>query len=258
MKSRILHSLLGILLFVLLSWLVTRFLPAWRVPSPIFTPEGLAAVKAPASATPSSMISPSDTPALTLSLETPSPPSSAPAFTPTDTLAPTPQHEAYDKLVDQFSKAIEAFKKGEFAEAKSSFDAIIGSGSDEPMMVDRSRTYVRICEQRLAPDEAEPADAEGRFYRAVLLINEGRGEDALGYIDQALQDSPTSARLLYTRASAWAIRISRKKHFSANREYMYSPPTMHCMATFPFGSCRSCSRKNRRWRSILLMNLLSD
>ena len=105
----------------------------------------------------------------------------------------TPQHEAYMQLVEQFSKAIEAFNKGEYAKAKVGFDAIVGSGSDEPVMIDRSRTYAETCEQRLAPDEAEPADAEGRFYRAVLLINEGRGEDALRYLDQALQDSPTSA-----------------------------------------------------------------
>ena len=142
----------------------------------------------------------------------------------------TAQHEAYEKLVGQFSAAIEAFNKGEFAEAKAGFNGVIDSASDEPVLTDRSRSYSQICEQRLAPDEAEPANAEERFYRAVLLINEGRGEDALGYIDQALQDSPTSARLLYTRASAWAIQGKVDKAVSDLRQAIAVDPQVRFQA----------------------------
>jgi tetratricopeptide (TPR) repeat protein len=142
----------------------------------------------------------------------------------------TPQQEAFEKLLAQFSEAIESFNKGDFAAAKTGFEAIVNSGSDEAVLLDRSRSYAQMCEQRLAPGDEEPGDSESRYYRAVLLINEGRGEEALRYLDQALQESPTSAKLLYTRASAWAIQGKVDKAVSDLRQAIAVDPQVRFQA----------------------------
>ena len=142
----------------------------------------------------------------------------------------SPQQVAYEGLVKQFAVAVEAFNKENFPEAKSAFEAIVDSGVDEPVMIDRSRSYSQICDRRLAPETDEPGTAEERYYRAVFLINDGHGKDALSLLDRALQDSPTSAKYLYARASAWAIEGNVDKAVSDLRQAISVDPQIRFQA----------------------------
>jgi tetratricopeptide (TPR) repeat protein len=141
-----------------------------------------------------------------------------------------PQQEAYEALVGQFAAAVEAFNNGELSDAKTRFDAITASGVDEPVMIDRSRSYSQICARRLAPTTKEPGTAEERYYRAVLLINQGQGKEALLLLDQALQEAPTSAKYLYARASAWAVEGNVDKAVSDLRQAISVDPQIRFQA----------------------------
>ena len=63
-----------------------------------------------------------------------------------------------------------------------------------------------ICDQQLAPPADSPETAEERYYRAVLLANDGELDEALPLLDRALVDRPDSPKVLYARASAWALK----------------------------------------------------
>jgi tetratricopeptide (TPR) repeat protein len=138
---------------------------------------------------------------------------------------------AFKKLIESFTTALDAFNKGEFAEARTAFDEVIAAAFDEPVLRDRARSYARICERRLAPAAEEPGTDEERYYRAVLLINEGRGDEALPLLDQALSETPSSARLLYARASARAIQGNVEAAVSDLRQAISVDPQIRFQAS---------------------------
>jgi tetratricopeptide (TPR) repeat protein len=139
--------------------------------------------------------------------------------------------EAYNKLIGGFAGALEAFNRGELAEAKAGFEEVIGSADDEVVLRDRARSYAQICERRMTPAPDEPATAEERYYKAVLLLNDGRADEALLLIDQALQEMPSSAKYLYARASAWALQGNVEAAVSDLRQAISVDPQIRFQAT---------------------------
>ena len=145
--------------------------------------------------------------------------------------AETAHDRRYSELVAQFVGALETFNKGDFAEAKAAFESIVGSCEEEPVMMDRAQAYVRICERKLAPPPAEPQTAEEQYYRAVLLANDGRPDEALPLLDQALRENPSSAKLLYARASVWAIKANVDAAVGDLRQAIAVDPHVRFQAT---------------------------
>ena len=143
----------------------------------------------------------------------------------------TAHDRRYNELVAQFAGALETFNKGDFAEAKAAFESIVGACDEEPVMMDRAQAYVRICERKLAPPPAEPQTAEEQYYRAVLLANEGRPDEALPLLDQALREDPSSAKLLYARASVWAIKANVDAAVGDLRQAIAVDPHVRFQAT---------------------------
>jgi tetratricopeptide (TPR) repeat protein len=143
----------------------------------------------------------------------------------------TGQHEAYDKAVEEFGQALELFNRGEFERAGEAFCRIAESNPDEPLLADRARTYGRICERRAAPPPAEPATAEERYYRAVVLANGNRCDEALELLDEALREDPGSARYLYARASAFALKGSVDAAVRDLRQAIAVDPQIRFQAT---------------------------
>ena len=120
--------------------------------------------------------------------------------------AVTASNERYEQAQVAFGQALESLRKGDYENARSGFEALIQTHSDEPAMLDRASSYIRICEQRLAPPPAEISTAEDRYNRAVLLMNQGETEHAIRLLDDALRSEPSSPAYLYARASAWALQ----------------------------------------------------
>ena len=113
--------------------------------------------------------------------------------------------QGYDEAVAAFGKAVESLNAGRFDEARGAFEAIIGSISDEPVLAERARMYIAVCDRRTKPAAESGNGADDLYYQAVLRMNDGDCEAAIQLLDQALQHDPTSVRVLYARASAWAL-----------------------------------------------------
>jgi tetratricopeptide (TPR) repeat protein len=122
-----------------------------------------------------------------------------------------PHEDAYYKAVEEFASAVEMLHQGKPAEARKVFERLGRLLPDEPAFSQRARTYAEICDRKLRPREDEPQTADELYYRGVWLANEGRADakrldEALSMFDRALALEKDSARILYARASAWALK----------------------------------------------------
>ena len=115
-------------------------------------------------------------------------------------------NERYEKALLDLSSALELLHSQEYAQAREVFLGIAAANSDEPTLIDRARTYALICEQQLAPPQDSPETADDFYYRAVLLANDGDYDDALPLFERALVDQPDSPKVLFARASTWALK----------------------------------------------------
>ncbi len=146
--------------------------------------------------------------------------------------SPAPNRsEEYEKLLSDYGKAVEAVRKGDFAGARKQFEALSGTAGEEEELADRIRTYMTICDQRLAPAMPEPADGEERYLRAVVLANDGQLEQALHLLNQCLNESPGSASLLYARASVWALQGNGQAAVADLQQAIAIEPTLRFQAS---------------------------
>jgi tetratricopeptide (TPR) repeat protein len=119
---------------------------------------------------------------------------------------PPAVRQAYERAVVEFSAALERMNAGDFEQARDNFQKIAVTHTDESVLVERAVTYARHCERKLTPPAPAPETADELFHQAVFHSNNGEADAALGLLDQALRLEPESARLLYARASAAAIK----------------------------------------------------
>lgn len=117
------------------------------------------------------------------------------------------RHDAvYERLLGEFNQGMELLRAGDFAAARERFETIDREHGDERVIGDRARIYASICAQRLAPPPEAPRTPEDCYQQAVVLSNNRDCEGAIRLLDQALHSEPNSSKLLYARASAWALK----------------------------------------------------
>jgi tetratricopeptide (TPR) repeat protein len=137
---------------------------------------------------------------------------------------------AYEMAVAEFQTALELLHKGEFAAARERFARIAESAKDEPALAQRARSFTAVCERRMAPPAADPQTADGLYYEAVLHSNEGRADEAIALLDRALEQEIGSARVLYARASAWALKGNTEAAVADLRQAIAVEPTVRFQA----------------------------
>jgi tetratricopeptide (TPR) repeat protein len=139
-------------------------------------------------------------------------------------------HAAYEKALAKYDEAMKAIGRGELAGAKKAFEEVVAAAENEPELAQRARTYVRICERRLAPPAPAPANHEQRYARAVYLANAGAWDEAIALFDQALAERPDSVGCLYARASAWALKGQASRAVSDLRQAIALDPKVRFQA----------------------------
>lgn len=148
-----------------------------------------------------------------------------------ETQGQTPsEHLAYEAAHAEYTAAIELLRKREFAAARERFEGLTKNYPQESEMVERSRTYIKICDRRLHVDPMDVDNAEECYYRATVLCNEGRAEEAVSLLDRALVHDPTSVRVLYARACAWALQKDAERAVSDLRSAIAVDPSVRFQA----------------------------
>jgi len=140
----------------------------------------------------------------------------------------------YEKAVAGFGEGVQLVRAGDYTKAMDRFNEILGSVKDEPVLAERCRVYVSICKKRLAPAVEPGSSTDDLYYRAVLESNGGNPAEAISLLDQALQQMPNSAKLLYARASAWALSGRADAAVSDLRQAIGLDPTLRFQAVNDF------------------------
>jgi tetratricopeptide (TPR) repeat protein len=140
------------------------------------------------------------------------------------------EHLAFEAARAEYEASIKLLQSGDFSAAKERFEGISKSYPQESEMVERSRMYAKICEQRLFEDPMDISSANECYYRAVILCNEGQAEEAVALLDRALVQDPTSVRVLYARACAWALQKNAERAVSDLRSAIAIEPSARFQA----------------------------
>lgn len=140
------------------------------------------------------------------------------------------ESESYEQAVATFGAALKELQSGDFKTAKDMFTKILENLKDEPVVAERSRMYLAVCEKRLAQPAELGSAPDELYYRAVVESNNGNVTEAIRLLDQALQQTPNSAKLLYARASAWALSVNADSAVSDLRQAIAIDPTIRFQA----------------------------
>jgi len=120
--------------------------------------------------------------------------------------AAMPRSEGYEQALSEFARGLELTYGGDYTAALELFGKVASGNPDEPELTERARAYSAVCSRKLATAPELPTTAEGLYHLGVIRSNEGRLDEALGFLNQALTIEPGSARLHYARASAYALK----------------------------------------------------
>ena len=115
-------------------------------------------------------------------------------------------HEAYEKALEKYGAALSRLRSGDFTQAQTEFEAIGSMEFDEPILLERTRMYSQICKNKLKAPPSAPVTQEELYLHAVIKSNSGQCDEAIRLLNTALQQAPSSAKALYARASAYAIK----------------------------------------------------
>ena len=151
----------------------------------------------------------------------------------TDPKGAVPAHHstrAYETALAEFQGALQLLHNGEFAAARERFVRIAESAVEEPALAQRSRSFAAVCERRLAAPATDPQTVDDLYYAAVLRSNDGRVDEAIALLDQALQQESGAARLLYARAAAWALKGNTEAAVADLRQAIAVEPTIRFQA----------------------------
>ena len=121
----------------------------------------------------------------------------------------------YKEALDAYSKAVALLQKKEWETASRALADVVSEYPRERELAERARMYLRVCSQHLQDDSVDPQDFDGRYYRAVVLSNQGRTDRALEVIDKALASRPRSRKAMYLKASILALAGKRRDALDA-------------------------------------------
>jgi tetratricopeptide (TPR) repeat protein len=96
------------------------------------------------------------------------------------------------------------FNRHDFAAARSAFLSIAEKFGEESEILARARTYVAICDQRLARTPAMPRNPDALYDQGVFQFNKGNTTEAIELFEKALKSDPRADHVYYSLAAAYA------------------------------------------------------
>jgi TolA-binding protein len=119
--------------------------------------------------------------------------------------------------VRAFEQALRLFNRQDFAPAKAAFLSLLSKFAEQAEIVARARTYLSICDQRLARSPSVPRNADALYNQGVFHLNKGDTADAIELFEKALKVEPRADHVYYSLAAAYARLDDAAKALDALR-----------------------------------------
>jgi tetratricopeptide (TPR) repeat protein len=116
-----------------------------------------------------------------------------------------------------FEQALRLFNRHDFGPAKSAFLGLLAKFADQAEIVARTRTYLAICEQRLARSPSVPRNPDALYNQGVFQFNRGNTAEAIELFEKALKVEPRADHVYYSLAAAQARLNDAPKAMDALR-----------------------------------------
>jgi tetratricopeptide (TPR) repeat protein len=133
------------------------------------------------------------------------------------------------------------FNRHDFGPAKSSFLSILAKFAEQAEIVARARTYLAICDQRLARSPSVPRNADALYNQGVFELNKGNISEAIELFEKALKVEPRADHVFYSLAAAYARLEDASKAMDALRRAIGIRPVhrSHARRELDFVNLRS-------------------
>ncbi len=143
--------------------------------------------------------------------------------------------------VRAFEQALRLFNRQDFAAAKPVFVSLIEKFAEQADIVARMRTYLSICEQRLARTPSMPRNSDALYNRGVFELNKGNTAEAIELFEKALKVEPRADHVYYSLAAAYARLNNVQKALEALRHAIGIRPVhrSHARRDLDFASLRT-------------------
>lgn len=114
-----------------------------------------------------------------------------------------------EKALKEMERGLQQLHKQNYDEALPHFQAILDGFPHEKELVDRVKVYARVCRASIDTRKEKTHKPEEYFYLGVMKANEANFDEAVEYLDRALQVDPRDERSHYVMASTRALRGER-------------------------------------------------
>lgn len=143
--------------------------------------------------------------------------------------------------VRAFEQALRLFNRQDFGPAKSAFLSLLSKFADQAEIVARVRTYLAICEQRLARSPATPRNPDALYNQGVFELNKGNTAEAIELFEKALKAEPRADHVYYSLAAGYARLDDVPKAMDALRRAIAIRPVhrSHARRDLDFAGLRS-------------------
>ena len=143
--------------------------------------------------------------------------------------------------VRAFEQALRLFNRHDFGGAKASFLSVLGKFADQAEIVARARTYLAICDHRLARSPSVPRNADALYNQGVFELNKGSIREAIELFEKALKVEPRADHVFYSLAAAYARLEDVSKAMEALRRAIGIRPVhrSHARRELDFVNLRS-------------------
>jgi tetratricopeptide (TPR) repeat protein len=119
--------------------------------------------------------------------------------------------------VRAFEQALRLFNRQDFSAARPVFESLIEKFAEQAEIVARVRTYLSICEQRLARTPSVPRNSDALYNQGVFEFNRGNTREAIELFEKALKVEPRADHVYYSLAAAYARLDNVQKALDALR-----------------------------------------
>lgn len=126
--------------------------------------------------------------------------------------------EFQEKALKDFERGVMALGKQNYAGALEHFQAIVDGFPKEKELLDRAQVYIRICKGMADQKPAQPRKPDEFFYYGVMKANDAEYEEAVKYLDRALEANPKDEKVHYVLASTLALKGDRQDALKHLRE----------------------------------------
>ncbi len=114
--------------------------------------------------------------------------------------------DSYEKALAAYSEAIKEFRKGRADKAKELFTLFLEKYDAEKELVDRSKIYLSILQEKGKKDLFHPKSAEDFYLHGVYKMNMGDFEGARKSLEKALEMNAEEGKVYYLLADLHCLK----------------------------------------------------